>query len=509
MCGIYCCLKCNADNRSSREDIVLPKLRDYLKHRGPDCFSEYAIDVGCKWSVSFAGSVLWMQGFQLTMQPLIDDEYNYLLWNGDVFNGSMVNQETLSDTVKISQLFSKGNGTEIPVILSSIQGPYAFIYLDVKRQHLYFGRDRLGRHSLLWSSNSEEGFVLTSVGKRNVLDFKEVPTVGIFMVDMNSSDLGHIILYPWSDISAETLLNIDQECVLKVEVSSQSVQSPIILDRNNREKPFDSKHPLNQHDTEGVIGVHQIRDFMEKLQSDSDIKKSVKKLIYLLRNAVRVRVQTHPGICKECLECTKHMNVKTRAHKLTSECSDTKYQQEFLHCFKDDPYEAQPSETSLTDIEPRSSHAKACMCSEKELIMSHGHSTCLKHTDVEECLQSEPTTYSKEMWTTKNPKLCHHSKVGILFSGGLDSTILAALAHEFIPLGEPIDLLNVAFERERKEGNQNRKAAREKKHVRSSEEKEVTYLVPDRITGKNALDDLKRLYPNRQWNFVQMLLKKN
>jgi asparagine synthetase B (glutamine-hydrolysing) len=98
-----------------------------------------------------------------------------------------VNRETVSDTVKISHSFSKVNGIEIPMILSSIQGPYAFIYLDVKRQHLYFGRDRLGRHSLLWSSDSEGGFVLTSVGKRNLLDFKEVPAIGIFMIDLNSS----------------------------------------------------------------------------------------------------------------------------------------------------------------------------------------------------------------------------------------------------------------------------------------------------------------------------------
>lgn len=317
------------------------------------------------------------------------------------------------------------------------------------------------------------------------------------------SDLGPITLYPWSDISAETLLNIGQECVLNVEVSSESIQSPIILDRNNRERPFDSQHPLNQHDTEGVVGIHQIRDFMEKLQSDSDIKKSVEKLINLLRNAIQVRVQTHPGICKECLECAKHMNVKTHAHKLTSKYSNSEYQQEFLQCFHD-TYEAQPSETSLTNIEPRSSLAKACMCLEKELTMSHSHSTSLKHTDVEECSQSEPTTCSQEMWTTKTPKLCHHSKVGILFSGGLDSTVLAALADEFVLPGEPIDLLNVAFEREKKERNLNRKAAREKKHVHLSEEKEVTYLVPDRITGKKALDDLKRLYPNRQWNFVQV-----
>lgn len=99
-----------------------------------------------------------------------------------------VNQETSSDTKKISQTFTKINGIEILAILSSIQGPYAFIYLDVQNHHLYFGRDRLGRHSLLWSSDCEGGLVLTSVGKRNVLNFKEVPAIGIFRINMNSGE---------------------------------------------------------------------------------------------------------------------------------------------------------------------------------------------------------------------------------------------------------------------------------------------------------------------------------
>jgi asparagine synthetase B (glutamine-hydrolysing) len=99
-----------------------------------------------------------------------------------------VNQETSSDTEKISQIFSEVNGIEIPVILSSIQGPYAFIYLDIQNHHLYFGRDRLGRHSLLWSSDCEGGLVLTSVGKRNALNLKEVPAIGIFRINMNSGE---------------------------------------------------------------------------------------------------------------------------------------------------------------------------------------------------------------------------------------------------------------------------------------------------------------------------------
>lgn len=49
--------------------------------------------------------------------------------------------------------------------------------------------------------------------------------------------------------------------------------------------------------------------------------------------------------------------------------------------------------------------------------------------------------------TPENIVCCSHSKVAILFSGGLDSAVLASLAHQYLPQGEPIDLLNVAFEK--------------------------------------------------------------
>lgn len=40
---------------------------------------------------------------------------------------------------------------------------------------------------------------------------------------------------------------------------------------------------------------------------------------------------------------------------------------------------------------------------------------------------------------------CSHSKVGVLFSGGLDSTVIAYLAAELLPSGSSLDLINVAF----------------------------------------------------------------
>lgn len=73
-----------------------------------------------------------------------------------------------------------------------------------------------------------------------------------------------------------------------------------------------------------------------------------------------------------------------------------------------------------------------------------------------------------------------HVKLGILFSGGLDSTIIACIADKFVPKTDAIDLLNVAFER-----NKN-------------------FDVPDRKTGRMSLMELQTVCPDRVWNFVEV-----
>ncbi|KIK04283.1 hypothetical protein K443DRAFT_93427 [Laccaria amethystina LaAM-08-1] len=105
------------------------------------------------------------------------------------------------------------------------------------------------------------------------------------------------------------------------------------------------------------------------------------------------------------------------------------------------------------------------------------------------------------------------ASVAILFSGGIDSTVLAFFAHKHIPLDEPIDLLNVAFENPRKLGittqeslsNSPRRAKKEKiSQLNGSNEPTGTYLVPDRVTGLLEVEELRRIYPGRVWNFVEI-----
>jgi len=85
------------------------------------------------------------------------------------------------------------------------------------------------------------------------------------------------------------------------------------------------------------------------------------------------------------------------------------------------------------------------------------------------------------------PIQCTHSKVAILFSGGLDSSVLAALTDRVWPENESIDLLNVAFP------------------LRTENKLTATkFDVPDRLTGLQALEELRKLNPSRKWNFCEV-----
>ncbi|XP_045101011.1 asparagine synthetase domain-containing protein 1-like [Portunus trituberculatus] len=105
---------------------------------------------------------------------------------------------------------------------------------------------------------------------------------------------------------------------------------------------------------------------------------------------------------------------------------------------------------------------------------------------------------------TASPSLCHHSRIAVLFSGGLDSAMLALLLDFCIPKEESIDLLNVAFPT-RVYSNNNAKGKIKPKHKPSNHvPSSVSFEVPDRIAGRECWQQLQQLRPHRDWNFVQI-----
>lgn len=86
------------------------------------------------------------------------------------------------------------------------------------------------------------------------------------------------------------------------------------------------------------------------------------------------------------------------------------------------------------------------------------------------------------------------------------------ISHRHIPIEESIDLLNVAFENPRKirnklDGNLGGLPKRQKRamaHTQKILEQplDTSYMVPDRVTGLQEVEELRRLCPGRIWNFV-------
>uniref|UniRef100_A0A8D2AJS3 Asparagine synthetase domain-containing protein 1 n=1 Tax=Sciurus vulgaris TaxID=55149 RepID=A0A8D2AJS3_SCIVU len=111
-------------------------------------------------------------------------------------------------------------------------------------------------------------------------------------------------------------------------------------------------------------------------------------------------------------------------------------------------------------------------------------------------------------------KICtRKANVAVLFSGGIDSMVIATLADRHIPLDEPIDLLNVAFMSEAKisPANFNKKRSKQNNCKIPSEEFSNNVAadspddnIPDRVTGRAGLKELQAINPSRIWNFVEI-----
>ncbi|XP_047401007.1 asparagine synthetase domain-containing protein 1 [Sciurus carolinensis] len=111
-------------------------------------------------------------------------------------------------------------------------------------------------------------------------------------------------------------------------------------------------------------------------------------------------------------------------------------------------------------------------------------------------------------------KICtRKANVAVLFSGGIDSMVIATLADRHIPLDEPIDLLNVAFMSEAKisPANFNKKRSKQNNCEIPSEEFSNNVAadspddnIPDRVTGRAGLKELQAINPSRIWNFVEI-----
>ncbi|XP_057884225.1 asparagine synthetase domain-containing protein 1 [Melospiza georgiana] len=131
------------------------------------------------------------------------------------------------------------------------------------------------------------------------------------------------------------------------------------------------------------------------------------------------------------------------------------------------------------------------------------------------CLCRDPDQITREVASMPHKR----AHIAVLFSGGIDSMVIAALADKHVPLEEPIDLLNVAFmmkEQAKHRGTTKRQTGHEvqldllcpqescQDPAADTGTHSSCFDVPDRITGRAGLKELEAINPSRTWNFVEI-----
>ncbi|KIV99213.1 uncharacterized protein PV09_09077 [Verruconis gallopava] len=198
MCGIYCEIRAQEPITPSHEMELL------LRQRGPDhygCIHESLIDPNETAPglirMTFAASVLGLrhdEDDKPVLQPLeLSGDLGWLCWNGEAwkYDGKRI---AGSDTRFIAERLSEVSGVAQDLhkktiqILSKIRGPFAFVYFSRPNSRLYFGRDYVGRRSLLWSRDQNGSLFLSSVAMKTIsAHWEEVEADGIYSLEITKA----------------------------------------------------------------------------------------------------------------------------------------------------------------------------------------------------------------------------------------------------------------------------------------------------------------------------------
>eukprot|EP00127_Corallochytrium_limacisporum_P007089 Clim_evm8s242 gene=Clim_evmTU8s242 len=85
----------------------------------------------------------------------LDDKGSFFMWNGEIYDGVLLPEDDESDTDAIARamraIAQRPDAVEAALsrVIAGIRGPFAFVFYHAGKGRLYYGRDVLGRRSLL------------------------------------------------------------------------------------------------------------------------------------------------------------------------------------------------------------------------------------------------------------------------------------------------------------------------------------------------------------------------
>lgn len=218
MCGIFFSIS-EGDRLTPDEELL-----DALRKRGPDSIGTRSWTVTVQSITSsntfmqsrlltFVSTVLSLRGDSIIDQPLEDPDTGSLLcWNGEAWkidnalvqgNDAKAVFDLLLQASQSSSAYaqdrssSPDQGLQNAIqAIGSIIGPYAFVFYDAQSRRVFYGRDALGRRSLVTKRYGDGSLGISSVPDAAEVDgWEEVEADGVYMLDLERNAASHI---PWA-----------------------------------------------------------------------------------------------------------------------------------------------------------------------------------------------------------------------------------------------------------------------------------------------------------------------
>ncbi|KAK2591687.1 hypothetical protein QQS21_010624 [Conoideocrella luteorostrata] len=192
MCGIYAAVS------AAEKCLVSSVLERRLRNRGPDYQGTFTtrLDDANATTLTFTSTVMSLRGDRIVKQPIVDEiTGSVFCWNGEAWKigGEAVNGNDSAAIFALLSLASRhslnDDSNRVLDVLRKIEGPFAFIYFDKPTRRLYYGRDRLGRRSLLVKPG--EQFLLASIADFPTTGWTEVEADGIYVLTLQNVGKGY------------------------------------------------------------------------------------------------------------------------------------------------------------------------------------------------------------------------------------------------------------------------------------------------------------------------------
>jgi asparagine synthetase B (glutamine-hydrolysing) len=217
MCGIYCALSRHGHVLAAPEPL-LAKLRS----RGPDSLQQHVVRVSPTLCLAFTASVLSLRGDRVVRQPLVDAETGSVLcWNGEAWSigGARVDGNDSEAVFCLLLEAARSSCRGILDAFSSIRGPFSCVFYDGRQRGLFFGRDVLGRRSMVKSMTPQGDFFLCSVPHLSAdATWAEVEADGMYVVSLSDGADSTAIRYP---ITYQADDELSSDCMVSQHGSSK------------------------------------------------------------------------------------------------------------------------------------------------------------------------------------------------------------------------------------------------------------------------------------------------